>query len=63
MSARRFLASLADAFKDKTVQMLQVVNPFRPFTETIDGCLKIMREIETASRLRVTGFIGNAQSD
>ena len=54
------LASLADAFKDKTVQMLQVVNPFRPFTETIDGCLKIMREIETASRLRVTGFIGNA---
>ena len=54
------LASLADAFKDKSVQMLQVINPFRPFTETMEGCMKIKDEIETASRLQVTGLIGNA---
>ena len=54
------LASLADAFKGKSVQVLQVVNPFRPFTETIEGCLKIKREIEAASRLKVSGFVGNA---
>ena len=54
------LASLADSFKDKTIQMFQVVNPFRPFTETIEGCLKIRDEIEGASKLRITGIIGNA---
>jgi hypothetical protein len=54
------LSSLADAFKGRTVQTLQVVNPFRPFTETIEGCLKIKDEIENASRLQVTGIVGNA---
>lgn len=54
------LASLADAFKDRQVHMLQVVNPFRPFTDSIEGCLKIRAEIEKASRLTVSGIIGNA---
>lgn len=54
------LAALADHLKDRTVQTLQVVNPFRPFTDSIDGCVKIRREIEVASRLAVTGIIGNA---
>ena len=30
------LAALADAFANKTVRMLQVVNPYRPKTDTID---------------------------
>jgi MinD-like ATPase involved in chromosome partitioning or flagellar assembly len=54
------LAALADALGGKTVQMMQVVNPFRPFTDSIDGCLRIRREIERASRLPVTTLAGNA---
>ncbi len=54
------LAALADHLRGRTVQTLQVVNPFRPFTDSIDGCLKIRREIEAASKLTVTGLVGNA---
>ena len=54
------LATLEDAFKDKSLNVLQVVNPLRPFTETIEGCLKIRAEIEKASRLTINGLIGNA---
>lgn len=54
------LSSLADAFKNKGYRMYQVVNPFRPFTDSIEGCLKIKSEIESASKLTVNGFIGNA---
>ncbi|MBI9087111.1 MAG: cobalamin biosynthesis protein CbiA [Desulfobacterales bacterium] len=54
------LASLGDALSDRSVQMFQVINPFRPFTDTLAGCEKIRLEIEAASRLAVTGFIGNA---
>ena len=54
------LASLEDVFKDKPVTMLQVVNPLRPFTNTVEGCLKIRSEIENAARLSINGIIGNA---
>ncbi len=54
------LSALADPFRDQSVTMLQVVNPYRPYTETIEGCLKIREEIEYASRLTVTGLVGNA---
>ena len=54
------LASLADAFKNKRVHLLQVVNPLRPNTSTLDGCLKIRAEIEKAAQLPITGLIGNA---
>lgn len=54
------LATLEDAFKGKALSVLQVVNPLRPFTETIEGCLKIRAEIDKASRLTITGLIGNA---
>ncbi len=54
------LATLADFLKDKTFHMLQVVNPFRPFTETIKGCLKIRDEIQSSSRMTINGIIGNA---
>jgi len=53
------LASLADAFGRQDFQMLQVVNPYRPFTETIEGCLKIQAEIEASSRQAVTGWVAN----
>lgn len=54
------LATLADFLKDKSVHMLQVVNPFRPFTDTVKGCLKIRDEIEKASKMTITGIVGNA---
>ena len=54
------LATLEDAFKDKSFSVLQVVNSLRPFTETIEGCLKIRAEIEQASRLSINGLVGNA---
>jgi hypothetical protein len=41
-------------------EMLQVVNAFRPFTDTVDGCLRIQDEIEAASGLAMTGIISNA---
>jgi len=54
------LAALGDAFAGLDVHMLQVVNPLRPQTATVDGCLQIKDEIEAAARLTITGLIGNA---
>lgn len=54
------LAALADALSGARPRMLQVVNPFRPFTDTVEGCLKIREEIERASKLTMSGIIGNA---
>jgi hypothetical protein len=54
------LAALADSFRNKHVYMLQVVNPFRPFTDTIESCLKMRDEIESASKMVINGIIGNA---
>jgi hypothetical protein len=54
------LAALADSFRNKSFHMLQVVNPFRPFTDTIESCLKMRDEIERASKMTINGIIGNA---
>ena len=54
------LATLADSFRDKRVHVLQIVNPFRPFTDTMSGCLKMRDDIEKASKMTVSGFVGNA---
>lgn len=54
------LSALADSLENQQIEMLQVVNPFRPFTDTIDGCIKMREMIEQASKLTITGIIGNA---
>jgi len=54
------LSALAHTFSGQKVQMFQVVNPFRPFSDSIEGCLTIIEQIEKASRLTVCGLIGNA---
>ncbi len=54
------LSALADAFRYKQVHMLQVINPLRPQTSTVAGSLKILKEIEKAAKLAMTGLIGNA---
>ena len=56
----RVLSSLADVFAGRRYTMLQVVNSRRPFTETVEGCLRIKSEIEAASRLQVTALVSNA---
>lgn len=56
----KVLATLADSLRNKHVHMLQVVNPFRPFTDTLAGCLNIRDTIENASKMAITGIIGNA---
>jgi hypothetical protein len=54
------LAALADPMKGKAIQVLQVINPHRPYTDTVGGCLKIREAIEAKARMTVTGIIGNA---
>ena len=54
------LASLTEALKEKKVHVLQVVNHFRPSTDSIEGCLKMKEKIEQASRLTISGLVGNA---
>ena len=54
------LGALADALGDQRVRMLQVVNPLRPQTATVLGCLQAKTAIEAASRLPVGGWIINA---
>jgi hypothetical protein len=54
------LASLADALRGRKVEMLQVINPHRPQTDSVEGCLAMREAIEAASHLEVTGWVGNA---
>jgi hypothetical protein len=53
------LAALGDVLSASRFSMLQVVNPYRPFTETVEGCMQIRAEIEAASRLSITGLVAN----
>lgn len=54
------LSALYDLFKEQKYHMLQVVNPMRPYTDSVEGCMRIKAEIEAASRMTINGLIGNA---
>ncbi|GAB6908488.1 conserved hypothetical protein [Desulfosarcina cetonica] len=54
------LAALADAVKGQSVEVFQVINPHRPYTETIAGCLQIKAAIEAKAKMPITGIVGNA---
>lgn len=56
------LAALQQAFRsmEGAVSMMQVINPFRPNTESVDGCLRMRRAIEDKALIRVGKWIGNA---
>jgi len=56
----RVLAALADVLQKSDVKLLQVINPLRPNTHDVQGCLKIKAQIEAAAKLPVTGLISNA---
>lgn len=53
------LASLSDVFRRIEYEMFFVVNMHRPFTDTVEGVTRIMREVEDASKLKVTALVGN----
>ncbi len=55
----RVLATLSDLFSKTRYEMLFVANRNRPFTDTVEGCLRIISEIEQSSRLKVSGIVGN----
>jgi hypothetical protein len=54
------LAALADALQGKPAKVLQVINPNRPYTDSVGGCLKIREEIEAKAKMSITGIVSNA---
>jgi len=55
----RALGSLADVVPRDETEHLLVLNFRRPFTETADDAVAMIREIEAAARLPITGVISN----
>lgn len=56
----RALASFRTSVADNAYQLWQVINAKRPFTDTVAGCLRMRRAIESASRFSVTGWLVNS---
>jgi hypothetical protein len=56
----RVLGALADSLGSACVKVLQIVNPFRPRSDTVEECLRMRTGIERASRMAISGIIGNA---
>ncbi|MCU0591493.1 MAG: cobalamin biosynthesis protein CbiA [Desulfobacterales bacterium] len=54
------LAALGDAFAGRSCQVLHVINPLRPDTGSVAGCMRIQRQIEASAKRAITGLIGNA---
>lgn len=55
----KVLSSLSDAFAPGSYDLLLVLNASRPFTADLEGSCKMIKSIETASRLKFTGIISN----
>lgn len=55
----RVLGSLMDAIADEETDTLAVLNFRRPFTESVDDAVAMVRQIEAASRRSVTGVVSN----
>jgi hypothetical protein len=55
----RVLSSLADSFGTGKYELLIVHNARRPFTADIEGSVRMINEIQDASRMKITGVISN----
>lgn len=55
----RVLGSLVDAVPVHETDIFLVLNFCRPFSETVEQAVAMAREIEMASRLRLTGVVSN----
>jgi len=53
------LSGLVQSFTKSTYEMCFVLNKNRPFTGDVEGALRLIKEIETASRLRVSAIVSN----
>ena len=55
----KILGSLAGSFGKDELDVIAVLNARRPFTDTVDGAVKMIEDIQEAARLDVTGLVGN----
>ena len=55
----RALGSLSDAVVPPSTELLVVLNFLRPYTETVDEAVEMVRAIEAAARLKATGVVSN----
>jgi len=55
----KVLSHLSDSLMQDEFDLLMVLNGNRPFTETKDGAIKIMDEIENSSKFKITGILCN----
>lgn len=53
------LGTIAESIMTTDYSMMMVVNPYRPFTSTIDEIVNMGSAIQEASRLQLTGLISN----
>ena len=55
----RALGQFGPAIRQRGYTMHFVVNPYRPFTQSLDGLASSIREIESGARLQVTSLVSN----
>jgi hypothetical protein len=55
----RALGQFSPAVNQRDYKMHFVVNPFRPFTDTLDGLRSSIDEIEASARLKVSSLVSN----
>ena len=55
----KVLGALHDALPAGSYRALMVLNASRPFTNSIEGIIKIKGEIEETGKISITGFISN----
>lgn len=55
----RVLGALAGLADPEHTDVLFVVNARRPFAETLDEVATMLRDVEAAARLRITGLVAN----
>jgi MinD-like ATPase involved in chromosome partitioning or flagellar assembly len=53
------LGNFRHFIKDLDYEMLLVVNPYRPFTQSVQQIKQMAQEIENTSRLKVNGIVSN----
>jgi hypothetical protein len=55
----RALGQFSQAIRRRGYIMHFVVNPYRPFTDTLDGLRSAIAEIESSARLQVSSLVSN----
>jgi hypothetical protein len=55
----RALGQFSGAIRERGYTLHFVVNPYRPFTETLEGLASSIAEIEASARLQVTDLVSN----